>query len=84
MIFQAVPKLPPRAFYITHSTEGDGTVPLSSQSVYSANPNLGGVNLGIFDIPDGSHGGTNAVVDKPGTMDAIRTIQRQMTIPVSN
>jgi hypothetical protein len=84
MIFQAVPKLPPRALYIAHSTEGDGTVPLSSQSVYSANPNLGGNNLGTFDVVDGSHGGANAVVDKLETMRHIVTIQGRMKVPTSN
>jgi hypothetical protein len=65
------------------STEGDGTVPLSSQSVYSANPSLGGNNLGNFDVEDGSHGGANAVVDKVKTMQYITTIQGLMGVPRS-
>ena len=45
------------------SDEGDGTGPLSSQSVYGASPSLGGTNLGVLDVSDGSHGEFNAIVN---------------------
>jgi pimeloyl-ACP methyl ester carboxylesterase len=69
---------------VVGSDEGDGTVALSSQSVYGASPSLGGTNLGVFDVVDGSHGGFNPIVNKLGTIRAIRRIQELMSIPQSN